>query len=42
MQTLVAQRDAVAMTVPITARPHAAKMDAAVKIVMKIVAKWKI
>ena len=41
VQTLVAQRDAVAMIALITAKPHAATMDAAVKIATKIVAKWK-
>ena len=41
MQTLVAQRVAAAMIVLITAKLLAATMDAAVKIALIIVAKWK-
>ena len=42
VQTLVVQKVAAAMIVLITAKLLAATMDAAVKIAMKIVAKWKI
>ena len=41
VQTPVAQKVAAAMIVLITARPLAATMDAAVKIALIIVAKWK-
>ena len=41
VQTLVAQKVAAAMIVLITAKPLAATMDAAVKIALIIVAKWK-
>ena len=41
VQTLVAQKVAVAMIVLITAKLLAATMDAAVKIALIIVAKWK-
>ena len=41
VQTPVAQQVAAAMIVLITAKPLAATMDAAVKIALIIVAKWK-